>query len=148
MFDIGWSEILLIAVVALVAVGPKELPGAIMQMTRWLRQAKGMAREFQSHVDEMIREVELDDLRKSVSSPVEIGKAIENTVDPDHVLRDAFDPAAVGLTGSPGSPPEDEPAAPVAIAPPVAVEAPASVEAASAPVSPVDAEKTHSLEKV
>jgi len=137
MFDIGWSELLLIAVVALVAVGPKELPSAIMQMTRWLRQAKGMAREFQGHVDEMVREVELDELRKSVSSPAEIGKAIENAVDPDHTLRDAFDPATVGLTGSPGSPAEEEPSTTAAIAPPVPAEVPA-----------IEAETTHSLEKV
>lgn len=137
MFDIGWSELLLIAVVALVAVGPKELPGAIMQMTRWLRQAKSMAREFQSHVDEMIREVELDELRKGVSSPSEIGAAIEKTIDPDHTLRDAIDPARVGLTGSPGSPPEEAPAAPETL--------PAPTETSAAPV---EAETTRPLEKV
>lgn len=107
MFDIGWSELLLIAVVALVAVGPKELPGAILQLTRWLRQAKGMAREFQSHVDAMVREVELDDLRKSVISPAEIERSLEKAVDPDREMRDALDPANSGLDGSAGSPVEE-----------------------------------------
>ena len=53
MFDIGWSEMAIIAVVALVVIGPKELPNALKTVAYWMTQARKMAREFQSGVDEM-----------------------------------------------------------------------------------------------
>ena len=58
MFDIGWSEMLIIGVVALVVIGPKELPGALKTFAYWMKQARKLAREFQSGVDEMIRQAE------------------------------------------------------------------------------------------
>jgi len=66
MLDIGWTEIVMIAVAALVVLGPKELPRALKTFGAVMAKARGMAREFQSGVDEMIRETELDDLRKDL----------------------------------------------------------------------------------
>src|SRR4029450_13815034 len=60
MLDIGWSEMLIIGVVALVVIGPKELPGALKTFAYWMKQARKLAREFQSGVDDMIRQAELD----------------------------------------------------------------------------------------
>ncbi|TBW37994.1 twin-arginine translocase subunit TatB [Siculibacillus lacustris] len=66
MLDIGWSEILIIAVVALIVVGPKELPQLLRVAGQWAARARRMAGEFQSQMNEAIREAELDDVRKSV----------------------------------------------------------------------------------
>ncbi|WP_255542793.1 Sec-independent protein translocase protein TatB [Azospirillum sp. INR13] len=64
MFDIAWSELMVIAVIALVVIGPKDLPKAIFTLGKWVRKARGVAREFQTHIDDMMRETELDELRK------------------------------------------------------------------------------------
>ncbi len=64
MFDIAWSELILIAVVALVVIGPKDLPRVLRNAGRWSRRLRTMAGEFQRHIDDMIRESELEDLRK------------------------------------------------------------------------------------
>ena len=67
MFDIGWSEILVIAVVAIVVIGPKDLPRAMRAVGRWSGKIKRMAREFQSQFNEAIREAELDEVKKQVT---------------------------------------------------------------------------------
>jgi sec-independent protein translocase protein TatB len=65
MFDIGWSEFLVIAVVALIAIGPKELPGVLRMVGQWMGKARKMAAEFQGQVQEAMREAEMADLKKS-----------------------------------------------------------------------------------
>src|ERR1700745_1764859 len=65
MFDIGWSEIVVIAVVALIAIGPKELPGVLRTVGQWMGKARRMAAEFQSQFQEAMREAEMADLKKS-----------------------------------------------------------------------------------
>lgn len=65
MFDIGWSELVLIAVVALVAIGPKELPGVLRMVGQWMGKARKMAAEFQGQFQEAMREAEMADLKKS-----------------------------------------------------------------------------------
>ena len=66
MFDIGWSELVLIGVVALVAIGPKELPGVLRMVGQWMGKARKMAAEFQGQFQEAMREAEMADLKKSV----------------------------------------------------------------------------------
>lgn len=66
MFDIGWSELVLIGVVALIAIGPKELPGALRTLGQWTGKLRRMASEFQSQFHEAMREAEMDDLKKKV----------------------------------------------------------------------------------
>jgi len=123
MFDIGWSELLLVGVIALIAVGPKELPSAIYQLGRWIRQARGLAREFQSHVDDLMNQAEIEELRKQATknlSPLDpkefsLTRMAEDIIDHDGSVRGALEsrdalPAESGETGSSGSPPEiDEP---------------------------------------
>lgn len=119
MFDIAWSELMLIAVVALVVIGPKDLPKAIYALGKWVRKARVVAREFQTHIDDMMRETELDELRKEAlkTRDMNIKKMMEDTIDPQGEVSKAFD---VGLTGHAGSPAESEPepavAAPSAVA--------------------------------
>src|SRR5476651_545307 len=65
MFDIGWSEFLVIAVVALIAIGPKELPGVLRMVGQWMAKARKMAGEFQGQFQEAMREAEMADLKKT-----------------------------------------------------------------------------------
>jgi sec-independent protein translocase protein TatB len=127
MFDLGWSEILIIGAVALVVIGPKELPNALKTFAYWMKQARKMAREFHSGVDDMIRQAELDDARKAVEDARRnIGKQIENSVDPTGDVKRT-------LSDNPMKPPT--PSIPVAPAPSAGA-APAATTAAPVPASP------------
>ena len=90
MFDVGWIEMAVIALIALVVIGPKELPKAMRSLAKWTRKARSMAREFQSGIDDMVRDADLDDARKAVESAksFNIGKTLEETIDPTGGLRD------------------------------------------------------------
>ena len=65
MFDIGGGELLVIAVVALIAIGPNELPGVLRMVGQWMGKARKMAGEFQGQFQEAMREAEMADLKKS-----------------------------------------------------------------------------------
>src|SRR6202022_2776756 len=65
MFDIGWSEFVVIAVVALIAIGPKELPGVLRMVGQWMGKARKMGAAFQGQFQEATREGEMADLKKS-----------------------------------------------------------------------------------
>jgi sec-independent protein translocase protein TatB len=65
MFDIGWSELVVIAVVALIAIGPKELPGVLRMVGQWMGKARKMASEFQGQFNEAMREAEMADVKKA-----------------------------------------------------------------------------------
>jgi len=92
MFDIGWSEMAVIAVVALVVIGPKELPSALKTFAYWMKQARKMAREFQSGVDEIVREAELEDARKAVTAVTgrSVNQMLEKTIDPTGEMKKAL----------------------------------------------------------
>lgn len=68
MFDIGWSELLVVLVVALVVVGPKDLPRLMRTLGRWAGKARAMAEQFRSSFDEMARQTELDDLKAEIEA--------------------------------------------------------------------------------
>ena len=68
MFGIDSPELLVIAIVALVVIGPKELPGLLRTWGKWMSQARSMASEFRGHVDEMVRQSELDDVKKQLEA--------------------------------------------------------------------------------
>ncbi len=90
MFDVGWIEMAVIALIALVVIGPKELPKAMRSLAKWTRKARSMAREFQTGIDDMVREADLDDARKAIESAksFDVGKTLEETIDPAGGLRD------------------------------------------------------------
>jgi sec-independent protein translocase protein TatB len=66
MFDISWSEFLLIGVVALIVIGPKELPAVMRTLGQWTRKVRSMATEFQNQFQEAMREAEMTDLKEQV----------------------------------------------------------------------------------
>lgn len=92
LFDIGWTEMLLIGVVALVVIGPKDLPRAMRTAGFWMRKARTLSREFQSSIDQMIREAELEEVQKELKKATEfdIGKELQNTVDPTGSLAESL----------------------------------------------------------
>ena len=91
MFDIGWSEMLVIGLVALVVIGPKELPAALKTFAYWMKQARKMAREFQSGVDDLVRQAELDEAKKAVEDArSNLNKEIEKAVDPTGEVKQAL----------------------------------------------------------
>jgi sec-independent protein translocase protein TatB len=145
MFDFAWSEIAVIAVVALIAIGPKDMPVAIRAVTGWLKKARRMAAEFQTHVDEMVREANLDEVRDHINElrNFDVKSMVEETVDPDRSLRDTFasnplEPTSVPSNGAAAAV-ASESSGDVAVAelehPAEATEAPA-VAAASDPAAP------------
>jgi sec-independent protein translocase protein TatB len=150
MFDIGWSELLLIGIVALIAIGPKELPGALRTLGQWMGKVRRMASEFQSQFHEAMREAELADLKKEVDEmatkaqsyahfdPIEdIRKDIENAASPPPALDTpptetpaptSTETTSVTTTSAAPQPAASEPAPP---AEPASTPAPANDAAAS-----------------
>ncbi len=80
MFDIGWSEFVVIGVVALIVIGPKELPAVLRTIGQWTTKIRRMAGEFQSQFQEAMREAEMADLKKSVDELSDVTKGV--TADP------------------------------------------------------------------
>lgn len=70
MLDIGWPELMLIAVVALIVIGPKDLPAAIRTVTNIIRKVRGMAAEFQGGLEEIVRDSGIDDVKQSVEDVI------------------------------------------------------------------------------
>ena len=66
MFDIGWSELVVIGVVALIVIGPKELPGVLRAVGHWMGKIRRMASEFQGQFQEAMREAEMADVKKEI----------------------------------------------------------------------------------
>lgn len=126
MFDIGWQELFVIGVVTVVILGPKELPNAIRTVTGLVRKARAMAGEFQRGVDEMVRESELDDLRKQAEevARLDVGAEVKRHIDPEGELDRDFatraweaDLDAMQAKQSIGTPPAEAAAANPAPAP-------------------------------
>ena len=103
MFDIGGWEFLIIGIVAIVIIGPRDLPGLIRSVVGWVRKARELAREFQSGIDDLAIEVELEKIGDEFRDGVGLGETgdigntihqeITNTIDPDGAVTDAFDGA-------------------------------------------------------
>jgi len=117
MFDIGWTELLFLGVLAILVVGPKDLPRMMRTIGQYTAKIRGAAREFQRSFDEMARESELDELRKQIAdvkanNPIsELKDAIKHPLDsvgkalddagkplpglPDEMVGDAAEAAAI-----------------------------------------------------
>ena len=121
MFDIGWSELLLIGIVALIAIGPKELPGALRTLGQWMSKVRRMASEFQNQFHEAMREAELADLKKEVDEMASKAQSYANFDPIDDIRRD------IEKAASP--PPDLDTLTDTAALPP----APASASSASTP---------------
>jgi sec-independent protein translocase protein TatB len=140
MFDIGWSELLLIGIVALIAIGPKELPGALRTLGQWMAKVRRMASEFQNQFHEAMREAELADLKKEVDEMATKAQSYAH-FDPIDDIRKDIEKAASPppdldtLTDTAASPP---PAATAPPSPPAATETPPAV----APAEPAAPQNT------
>jgi sec-independent protein translocase protein TatB len=94
LFDIAWPELMLIGAIALVVIGPKDLPRALRVAGFWVRKARTLSREFQSSVDQMIREAELEEVRQELKKATEFDaeKELRNTIDPTGELAESIKP--------------------------------------------------------
>jgi sec-independent protein translocase protein TatB len=117
MFDIGWSELVVIAVVALIAIGPKELPGVLRMVGQWMGKARRMASEFQGQFQEAMREAEMADLKKTFDEVKEaatglgsdnimtsLQKDVGEALKIDNIDRPAIEPPVVPTTPEPPTP--------------------------------------------
>jgi sec-independent protein translocase protein TatB len=136
MFDIGWSELVVIAVVALIAIGPKELPGVLRMVGQWMGKARKMAAEFQGQFQEAMREAEMADLKKSFDEVKEaatgftsgnimtsLQKDVSSALDIGDIDKPAEPPAAIETPATPAIEPPATPATPEAPTPETLVEA-------------------------
>ena len=84
MFDIGWQELFLVAVITILVVGPKELPRVLKTVVAGVRKVRGLANDFQRGIDELARETELDDIRKDLekAAAIDLERELEETIDP------------------------------------------------------------------
>lgn len=96
MFDISWTEFLLIGIVALVVIGPKELPGVMRTIGQYTRKIRGMAADFQGQFQEAMREAEMADLKKQVD---DMASDIKN-YDPLKTVRDDIETAGKDIEKS------------------------------------------------
>jgi sec-independent protein translocase protein TatB len=94
LFDLGMSELLVIGVVALIVIGPKDLPKALRIAGFWVKKARTLSREFQTSVEQMIREAELDEMRQELKKATEIDveKEFRHTIDPTGSLAESLKP--------------------------------------------------------
>jgi sec-independent protein translocase protein TatB len=156
MFDISWTEFVLIGIVALIVIGPKELPGVLRTLGQYTRKVRGMAAEFQNQFQEAMREAEMGDLKKQVDemahdfknydplkdvrSDVEaMGKDIERSFDGSPVMK--ADAPAAELPAA--QTPAIESAVPTTPVETSALEPPApATESAADPAAPVNTERS------
>jgi sec-independent protein translocase protein TatB len=140
MFDISWGKLVIIGVVALLVIGPKELPGVLRMVGQWMGKMRRMASEFQGQFQEAMREAEMADLKKQFD---DTAAAFTSAVDPSGVKADmeklisdplgTTEPAA---TSTPAAPSPDATVATPATASPEAAQATDPVALGTAPVAP------------
>jgi sec-independent protein translocase protein TatB len=129
LLDFGWSELMLIGIVALVVIGPKDLPKALRVAGFWVRKARTLSREFQSSVEQMVREAELDEMRQELkkASEIDLDKEFRQAVDPTGSLTESLKPPELpDFSGSTASATDigEQPAATPATTEPAALAAP------------------------
>lgn len=130
MFDIGWSELVVVAVVALIAIGPKELPGVLRMVGQWMAKARKMAAEFQGQFQEAMREAEMAELKKSFDEVKDAAKGFGTgnlmtslQTDVSSALRIEDVDKPVETTATPAIEPPTTPTTPEAPTPATFVEA-------------------------
>ena len=130
MFDIGWSELVVIAVVALIAIGPKELPGVLRMVGQWMGKARKMAAEFQGQFQEAMREAEMADLKKSFDEVRDAASGLASGNVMTSLQKDVGDALHIGEIDKPAIEP---PATPATEPPATSIEAPVSPTTPEAP---------------
>ncbi|MCA8907859.1 MAG: twin-arginine translocase subunit TatB [Rhodospirillaceae bacterium] len=109
MLDVGWPEFTIIVIIAIVVIGPRDLPRALNTVGKWVRKARTVTREFQRHIDDMVKESELEELRelrKLNLSKGNIAKQIGKEIDPTGEMKKSLESAR--NIGKPGEAPEEK----------------------------------------
>jgi sec-independent protein translocase protein TatB len=131
MFDIGWGELVVIGIVALIAIGPKELPGVLRAVGQWVGKIKRMASDFQGQFQEAMREAEVADLKKQFddasSAATNFTSGFDNPLESakkeiEGTFKEAASPASE--TAPPATEPVTAPAPSAEIPPPPDIPAP------------------------
>jgi sec-independent protein translocase protein TatB len=135
MFEIGWGELLIIGVVALLVIGPKELPVVFRTLGQWMNKLRRMASEFQSQFHEAMREAELTDLKKQVDDMTSQAQSYAS-FDPVAEVRRELDSTQQQIESAMADKPAETATPPVAVEPNAA---PAGTEPAIAPSTDVAA---------
>ena len=135
MFDIGWSELVVIAVVALIAIGPKELPAVLRTVGAYMGKIRRMASEFQGQFQEAMREAEMADLKKQVDEMTDTAKGFTD-FDPLATVKkevDSFTSDPLGTSTSAAASPEAAaPGTPAPVSPDTVIPEPSSDTAVAA----------------
>ena len=139
MFGIDSPELLVIAVVALVVIGPKELPGMLRSWGKWMAQMRGMASEFRGHVDEMVRQADLDDVKKQLTGSQSLDlQALDPTREIKSALQEGMAEGEKAMAEAKAS--YDNPLAEPESAPQIAAEPQPALESVSAtPIASTEA---------
>jgi len=98
MLGLDWTELALIAVVAVVVIGPKDLPEAVRGIAKGIQKLRRMAGEFQGQVDEVVREAKLEDVRSQINEirNFDFKSVVEKEIDKDGGLRKTFTEDPIG----------------------------------------------------
>ena len=141
MFDIGWSEMVVIAVIALIVIGPRELPGLLHTLGKLAAKARATLSEFQQGLADMAREAELEELRKKIDAARDLDprREIAKAFDPSGEIEASLDQAAVDVELI--APPDEKPPSAPPPADPQAIASAAAIPPDSCdPVPPAGAE--------
>ncbi len=97
MLDIGWTEMLVVIIVAIIIIGPKDLPRTLRTVGQWAGKVRAVGRDFQRGLDDMIRETELDEMKKQLEATrqLDLKKEVENTIDPTGSIKEAMQPIKI-----------------------------------------------------
>ncbi len=108
MLGVGWPELMVVAVVTVLVVGPKELPRVLRTFTMYVRKAQGLAREFTSGMEDLARQADLDDLTKETTALQNLSQkqfeGLDSALDPNNTVAGMFTGTAIG-----GPPPGTQP---------------------------------------
>jgi len=104
MLEIGWGKLVLIGIVALLVIGPKELPAVLRTMGQWMTKLRRMAAEFQSQFQEAMREAELAELKKQVDEVSSTAQSYSN-FDPLSDVRREFETTQRQIENAVNAPP-------------------------------------------
>ena len=99
MLDIAWEELALILAVALVVIGPKDMPAVLRTAGQWMRKLRSLSGEFQRTIDAAIDEAELNDARETVRkiSRADLRSVLNEQIDPDGKIEAALQPPSLSL---------------------------------------------------
>jgi sec-independent protein translocase protein TatB len=130
MLELDWGKLVVIGIVALIVIGPKELPAVLRTAGQWIGKVRRMAAEFQGQFQEAMREAELAELKKQVDQISQTASNLPTHFDPIETARKEIESA---IEGKPAAPPEAASASAATSGSPAAAIAPAGEGTAAEP---------------